>query len=244
MRVRAAVSLAGPPVARDACHVGARPAVYAILASASPALSAEVHEHGWAKTGRRPWSICPPSKTLTYGLPGFVEIATPEGTLAGMLADGLAEMPTLRWGDTLLAVGEVSVVSTLSAPTVTWWATTPTVVRAPSADGRRCLLPGDDGWESSLRASIRSAAKYLDVPCPEIVAITGGGRRIAATDGGRTRAATAFVSVTVQGAPEVTAAVADLGIGSRATEGFGFVEPHIRNTNTDNQNPKEQRVND
>jgi CRISPR-associated endoribonuclease Cas6 len=215
VRVRVMLSNAVP---RRVAHIGARPVAYRILAAGDPALARQVHEIGWQGTARRPWSILPPVHPRQ-----FLEIATPDDTLAQLFIAGATAVDTVNWAGQTLTVQAVSVIDDRRLTATRRWQTaTPVVVRGDPPE-RRVLVPGDDGWARCLRASITAASAFLQVAEPSIRSITAGRRVVLDVADGRKMAAAASVSVEVAGDPNALSAVEELGLGSRGPEGFGYL---------------------
>lgn len=227
MRITATVSAVGKAIpARDA-HTGARPALYGLLKRVSPDAATLIHEHGWQGSGRKPWSVRPPVEALVAGSVGELVIATPIEELAEMFVTGLSLGRTLHWGTTDLTIeAVVSAASPLVEGLTEWTAITPTVVRG---NDDRPLLPNEGGWAEALRHYVVRAAQWLRVEVPDVKAVSGSGRVIVPVDG-RNRACTRRASVLVEGAPVAISAIADLGLGWRCTEGFGFIEAAAQTT--------------
>lgn len=215
---RVAITVSG--AAPKQPHTGARGATYSLLAAASPALAEDVHAKGWAGSGRRPWSTLPPAPGRTS-----VEYLTPIPDLADAFAEGARRIGMIRWGESDLEV--VSVDSTPVAAGYAdqvWECQTPVVVHGPPPK-LRPVAPGEVGWSSALRWSIRSAADWLGCEPPTVVSTLAGRRVVVPSSGQRSRVAAECVCVRVVGDPEQLSRIAALGVGSRAVEGFGWVPP-------------------
>ncbi len=205
-----------------AAHSTARGVTYAVLRAGDPDLASEVHDHGWWGSARRPWSVRPPQQCTETGEVVF-EFASPVALFAKAFADGLSTMGAVDWGGTKLTVRGITTTDERWADRERRWRTvTPVVVKGPPPK-RALLVPGEEGWATCLRASVTAAAAVLKVEAPTVLSVSGGRKVLVNVAGSRRMAATADVTVDLVGDPDALNRLADLGIGSRSTEGFGFV---------------------
>lgn len=158
------VAVSGDEVEASDAHTWCRPALYELLHRADPDAATAIYAQGWNGSGRRPWSVSPPSE-------GRMVIATPFEELGRMFIAGLRSTTHIAWGRYQLVIDDVTVDQrphdAIPGHVVERWAaTTPVIVQGPMARPKRVVLvPGDSGWEEGLHARFASMAMSIGARC-------------------------------------------------------------------------------
>jgi len=217
MRITASVS--GPPLGRRDMFAGCRGVAYELLRRCDPDIATAMHEKGLDGSGRRPWSMCPPTN-------GVLTIATPVKGLGNQFAAGARSNDCLVWNGRTLHIDNVEVVQRDDhqepVHVVERWAVTTPVIVQGTSPKRSVLVPGDSGWLDSLHARFISSANYIGVSAPKM-SIRGVGDRTVVQSSPVKRVGAAWLVVEVAGTSAVLDDLSAMGIGTRTTEGFGFV---------------------
>lgn len=209
-------------------HGVAHAVVYRVLGEQASALSAQLHNDGWASTPLRPVGISPPVFTGARRKPhaymmspnGRIWFGSPIPALAAALLAGVAGLRALRWGPVTLRVKGVQLVPPAGPETTTVLETrSPLLVKAKEG---RYLMPDDDGFVDALLANIRRKADMLGLPGDAgIEVLASGPRRRFEVSGGIRIGTTAKVRLDAD--PRLIGALREWGLGLSNIQGFGWV---------------------